>query len=128
LTLSGCEQRLLLIEGWRSRLNYVRAIFRVRKDVYAGRYDLVHAYYGLCGFVATCQGRVPVVVTYCGSDLNPGFAGRERAWMRSMLIIALGQVAALRASACIVRSREMLGRLRWRQARERARIVTSGVD
>ena len=66
LTLSGCEQRLLLIEGWRSRLNYVRAIFRVRKDVYAGRYDLVHAYYGLCGFVATCQGRVPVVVTYCG--------------------------------------------------------------
>jgi len=128
LTAAGSPQDVLVIEGWRSRANYLKAIGRVRRAVRTGRYDLVHAYYGLCGFVASCQTRIPFIVTYCGSDLNPGFAGRERALLRSLAVIALGQAAALRARACIVRSREMMGRLLWRRAREQGRIVVSGID
>ena len=128
LRAAGSVQELLQIEGWRSRANYLRAIGRIRRAVRTGRYDLVHAYYGLCGFVAACQTRLPLVVTYCGSDLNPGYAGRERAPIRSRAIIALGQAGALRARHCLVRSREMRDRLLWPPARARARIVVSGVD
>ena len=32
--------------------------------------DIVHAHYGLCGLVANMQRKVPVVVTYPGSDVN----------------------------------------------------------
>lgn len=32
--------------------------------------DIVHAHYGLCGLFANLQRRVPVVVTYHGSDIN----------------------------------------------------------
>jgi glycosyltransferase involved in cell wall biosynthesis len=128
LRAAGCVQDVLVIEGWRSRANYLWAIGRVRRAIRTKRYDLVHAYYGLCGFVAACQARLPLVVTYCGSDLNPGYAGRDRAWLRSKTIVALGQAAALRARCCLVRSQEMRGRLLWRGARERARIVVSGVD
>ena len=123
-----CGQEVLLIDGRQSRLNYLKAIWRVRRAVRSGRYDLVHAYYGLCGFVSAWQSSIPLVITYCGSDLNPGFAGRQRARLKSRVIIALGQIAALRASVCLVRSREMRGRLLGRRARDRARIVTSGVD
>ena len=128
LRAAGSLQEVLLIDGWRSRANYLRAIRRVRRAVGTGRYDLVHAYYGLCGFVAACQGRLPFVVTYCGSDLNPGYAGKERAPLRSRTIIALGQAAAVRAGKCLVRSREMKERLLWPAARTRAEIVVSGVD
>ncbi|HEU5182456.1 MAG TPA: glycosyltransferase [Candidatus Polarisedimenticolia bacterium] len=128
LRAAGSIQEVLQIEGWRSRTNYLRAIGRIRRAVNSGRHDLVHAYYGLCGFVAACQSRLPLVVTYCGSDLNPGYAGRERAPLKSRVIIALGQAAAVRARRCLVRSREMQDRLLWPGARARARIIVSGLD
>jgi glycosyltransferase involved in cell wall biosynthesis len=88
----------------------------------------LHAYYGICGFIAVCQSKVPVIITFCGSDLNPGFAGRRRTFLRSRIITTLGQLASLRAGACIVRSREMLARLRLQAVRQRTRIITSGID
>lgn len=31
--------------------------------------DLIHAYFGVAGFIAILQGKIPVITTYCGSDL-----------------------------------------------------------
>jgi teichuronic acid biosynthesis glycosyltransferase TuaC len=123
-----CEQDVLLIEGGRSRWNYLRAIGRIRREVSSGKHDLVHAYYGLCGFAAIWQRRVPVVVTFCGSDLNPGFAGERRAPLLSALVFALSQLASLRARACIVRSQAMLERIISPRARKRTLILASGID
>src|SRR5262249_50352067 len=111
LSALGCKQDLMIIESKKSRMEYLRGIVRVRRAIKTGCYDLVHAYYGLCGFVAVCQGAVPVVITYCGSDLNPGFAGCHRAPFRSRVIAALGQLAAVRAAASLVQSTEMLRRI-----------------
>ena len=124
----GCEQDVLVIQGKNKFTKYLSGILAVRRRVRRGCYSHLHAYYGLCGFVAVCQNALPVIITFCGSDLNRGFAGRRKARVRSLVIIALGQLAALRADLCIVRSREMLSRLRWFKARERARIITSGLD
>jgi glycosyltransferase involved in cell wall biosynthesis len=128
LSLVGCRQDLLIIDGWRSRFEYLKAIFRIRKAIRERHYDLIHAYYGLCGFAAVFQARVPLAVTYCGSDLNPGFAGNCKSPLKSRIIVALGQIAALRATACIVQSREMLRRIFWLGAKERAHVLTCGVD
>jgi len=128
LSIAGCPHEVLLIDGRQSRWNYLKGIWRVNRALRGGRFGMVHAYYGLCGFVASLQFRVPLMVSYCGSDLNPGFAGRERAPLRSLLIFILGQVASWRAVVCVVRSQEMLSRLLLPWVRKRAHIVTSGVD
>jgi glycosyltransferase involved in cell wall biosynthesis len=124
----GCEQDVLVIKGRNRLTKYLSGIFAIRKRVRSGRYSHLHAYYGLCGFIASFQRELPVIVTFCGSDLNPGFAGRKRARFRSAIIITLGQLGALRASSCIVRSGEMLSRLPWYKTRQRSRIITSGLD
>jgi glycosyltransferase involved in cell wall biosynthesis len=124
----GCRQQVLIVDGWRSKWNYVKAIAAVRKEARSGRHDLIHAYYGLCGFLGVFQRQLPMVVTYCGSDLNPGFANLEKAPLLSGLIVALGQVAAGTAASCIVRSNAMRARIIWRRARAEASVVTSGID
>jgi glycosyltransferase involved in cell wall biosynthesis len=48
----------------------VTAANSVRRTVGAGRFDLVHAHYGLSGAAALLQRRVPVVTTFHGSDFS----------------------------------------------------------
>src|SRR5215471_17527430 len=108
----GCEQDLLVIRGKRNLVKYLSGLLELRRRIRSCSYSSVHAYYGLCGFVAMFQTKAPIVITFCGSDLNPGFAGRRRALVRSLLITSLGQLASLRAQVCIVRSHKMLARLR----------------
>ncbi len=61
---------LMQIDGRRGRLEYGRAVTRLRRRLRSGAYDLVHAHYGLTGAVAATQRDAPVVVTLHGSDLN----------------------------------------------------------
>ncbi|TMJ98184.1 MAG: glycosyltransferase family 4 protein [Actinobacteria bacterium] len=51
-------------------LNYVRAVRQIRAAVRTGAYDVLHAHYGLVGAVAVLQRRVPVVITFHGTDLS----------------------------------------------------------
>ena len=61
-----------LIEGDRPRWAYLREMHRLPAVVKKGRYDIVHAHFGLT-LVSTLRVRAPVVVTFHGSDLlaNP---------------------------------------------------------
>ncbi|HBG05926.1 MAG: hypothetical protein A2075_04040 [Geobacteraceae bacterium GWC2_58_44] len=61
-----------VIEGERPRWEYLREMLLLPAVVKKGRYDLVHAHFGLT-LVSTLLVRAPVVVTFHGSDLlvNP---------------------------------------------------------
>lgn len=59
-----------IVDGRSSTLNYFKAIPEVRRRVKQGDYDIVHAHYGLSGAVAMAQRKVPLVVTYHGSDVD----------------------------------------------------------
>src|SRR5271169_5117781 len=61
-----------VIEGLRPRWPYLREMLRLPAVVKKGGYDIVHAHFGLT-LVSTLLVRVPVVVTFHGSDLlvNP---------------------------------------------------------
>jgi glycosyltransferase involved in cell wall biosynthesis len=73
----GFDPEVLVVEGHRSRVEYLRAMRRVaRLMVGPTRYDLVHAHTGHCGVVACAQLRYPVVLSYVGYDLDPESADR----------------------------------------------------
>ncbi len=61
-----------VIEGERPRWAYLREILLLPDVVKKGRYDIVHAHFGLT-LVSTLLVRAPLVITFHGSDLlvNP---------------------------------------------------------
>lgn len=61
---------VMVVDGRASTLNYFKALPEVRRRVKAGSYDIVHAHYGLSGAVAMAQRKVPLVVTFHGSDVD----------------------------------------------------------
>lgn len=55
---------------------YVPAIVGIRRRVRAGRFDLVHAHYGLAAWCAKLAGAKPLAVTFHGTDVRHPVAGR----------------------------------------------------
>jgi len=98
---------------------------RFRRVIRKFRPQVIHAHYGTVTaiFAALGAGRIPLVITYRGSDLNrvPSARGLRPAAGR-----LLSQIAALRASRIVCVSRQLKGLLWWRRAR--VTILPSGVD
>ena len=65
----GVECQYYGVEG-KGGWSYFRQGPGLRKAIREFRPDVVHAHYGLCGVLANCQRKVPVVTTYHGSDIN----------------------------------------------------------
>lgn len=51
-------------------LGYVLGYFQLLGKIVSGKYNLVHAHYGLAGLIAVLQPFKPVVVTFHGCDVN----------------------------------------------------------
>lgn len=64
-----------LVEFEAGRANYPPAIAEVRRRLRQTRYDLVHAHYGLAGWVAALAGADPLVVTFHGTDARHPVVG-----------------------------------------------------
>jgi glycosyltransferase involved in cell wall biosynthesis len=120
----GVEFDTLFIDGRASRWNYLRAVLRMRRILREKRYDLIHAHFGLSGWVARCQFRVPVVVSFMGDDVlgRPRRDGRITVYGR--FFQASSFVLARIVDAVIVKSGEMKLRLRF----ESAHVIPNGVD
>src|SRR5262245_28992880 len=67
--IDGVEAELYSFEGGGMRA-YRRAIPKLRKHLKKHDYDVVHAHYGLTGWVARRAKAKPLVVTYHGTDLR----------------------------------------------------------
>src|SRR6201985_2359505 len=67
----------------RGRSHYVPALRRLRSLLRRERFDLVHAHYGLAGWVARLAGARPLLVTFHGTDVRHHLVGplsRRLAW------------------------------------------------
>jgi glycosyltransferase involved in cell wall biosynthesis len=132
----GLETDVIFVDGRNSRLTYARSIETVRTALAKNRYDLIHAHYGLSGWVGRFQRNVPLVVSFCGDDLlgTPRkpllFGGLNRRLPRtpmSLAIVGASHVLETLAQGIIVKSEEMRQRLLpW--SRERAHVIPNGVD
>ena len=120
----GVDYDVVFIDGRRSRWNYLRAIPELRRRLAQNRYDLIHAHFGLSGWVARCQWRVPVVVSFMGDDVlgRPRRSGQITLYGR--FLQASSWILARRVAAVIVKSREMKTRLDL----DSAHVIPNGVD
>jgi glycosyltransferase involved in cell wall biosynthesis len=60
----------------RGRGEYLPAVRRLRALLRRQRFDLVHAHYGLAGWVAKLAGARPLLVTFHGTDVRHRLVGR----------------------------------------------------
>jgi glycosyltransferase involved in cell wall biosynthesis len=96
-----------------NKLNYFSAALKVFLLSFKSKhYDIIHAYYGHCGVIARFQTRIPVVVTFRGSDLLSARDG------------PIGKIAAKLASSIIVMTEEM----KLESGRSDAAIIPFGVN
>jgi glycosyltransferase involved in cell wall biosynthesis len=72
----------------RGRSNYLPALRKLRALLRRERFDLVHAHYGLAGWVARLAGARPLLVTFHGTDVRHPIVGplsRRLAWRADLV-------------------------------------------
>jgi glycosyltransferase involved in cell wall biosynthesis len=75
LTAAGAKVDFFTFAGDKNPVNYLKAWWSVQRRLRARRYDVVHAQFGQTGILVAPK-RLPLVVTYRGSDLE-GMVGRD---------------------------------------------------
>jgi teichuronic acid biosynthesis glycosyltransferase TuaC len=108
----GLSVEVLAFDGRSQTREYLRAARRARQLARTGRFDVIHAHYGLSGAVALAQRSLPVVTTFHGSDTG------GVAWQRIV------SAAVARRSVPIFVNR-VGARLLWCRA---GHVIPAGVD
>jgi glycosyltransferase involved in cell wall biosynthesis len=120
----GVEFDVLYINGRESIWNYLRGVWQVRRQLRTKQYDLIHAHFGLSGWVARWQSRVPVVVSFMGDDVLGRPTRSGRITLAGHFLRISGFILARLATAVIVKSRQMASTL----GLPSAHIIPNGVD
>ena len=73
LMMQGVEVHAFFLRSRTSPVILIREWLRIRKDIARVRPSIVHAHFGSVTalFAALSAGRLPLVITYRGGDLNP---------------------------------------------------------
>lgn len=121
----GVQVDVMPIGGKKNSLNYVRLIGRLLHRKIPRGFDLVHAHYGLTGFFARFQRKLPLVVTYRGSDVFGIVGSNFQYTLKGRIIVMLSLRAARWADGVIAVSRKISERI---PARVPVHIIPSGVD
>jgi len=127
LVTTGAEVEVLFVDGRRGSWAYLAAVGRILAALRRGRFDVVHAHYGLTGFFAGFH-RHPLVVSFCGDDLMGTPDGRGGTLFVSRVARRLSWLAARRADAIICKSEGLRRALRRKADRDRAHVIGNGLD
>jgi len=104
---AGIDVELLLLTGSSRKWNYLNAMFQLRRLLASKTIDLIHAHIAYVGMVARMQWKLPVVVTYPGSDLLGLVKPQGKKALLSPLVVEAGRILARCVDASIVQSAEM---------------------
>ena len=106
-------------------LKYFYELYNLSKIDFK-KYDVVHAYFGASGFLANLQRRVPVITTFCGSDLlgviNNDF---KYNYLKSYIFKSASKLAYLLSKRTTTLSKELESKL---PSSKKNQIVSLGVD
>lgn len=120
----GVAYDVFFINGRASRWNYFRSVRKLRERLASHHYDLIHAHFGLSGWIARCQLTLPVVLTFHGDDLLGKFRFDGSITPLGRFFQASSLALAPIVSAIIVQSRPMQ-RMLWHA---KARVIPCGID
>ena len=125
LRARGMEVDYFPITG-KGGLNYLKNVGPLRRHLNAQRYDLIHAHYSLCGWVAVlaAAGRIPVVLSLMGDDAQGTFTGNNRVDVKSRYLILLTRLIQPFVQAIISKSAN-LEKAVWRK--KISHIIPNGV-
>jgi glycosyltransferase involved in cell wall biosynthesis len=124
LVAAGVEGRTFHLQSRTSPGVLLREWRRLRDEIREYRPDVVHAQYGTAtAFLCVLATRLPLIVTFRGSDLNPD---PDKGRLRCLLSRCMSQVAAWRAARIICVSEQLVDRLWW--GKRKVDIVPSGID
>ncbi|MCS6929682.1 MAG: glycosyltransferase family 4 protein [Saprospiraceae bacterium] len=100
-------------KGWK---NYLKNVLPLRRHLKMQQYDIIHAHYSLCGWVAVLasRGRVPVVVSLMGDDAQGTFIGPGQTDWRSWFLPVLTRLLQPFVQAIVVKAPQ-LARVVWRK-------------
>lgn len=84
------------IDGSKTKMNYIKSIFKLNYIIWKRKYDLVHIHFGLSGLYLLCpfRKRVPTLVTFHGSDIQ--IASTHNYW-----IVKISKIVAKKVDASI---------------------------
>src|SRR6266487_2176074 len=123
----GPKIEVEFVDGRRHGWKYGEGLLRVSRLARTGRFDVIHAHHGLCGFLCSFQPR-PLVVSYWGDDLLGTPSASGGITLKSRVIVLMSRFAALRADAINCESEEMRSRLPRSVNRSIAHVIPNGVD
>ena len=69
LLKNGLNVEYFLIKN-KGLFGYLKSYFLLLKKLASSKFDIVHAHYGLSGFISVFQAFAPVIITFHGSDIN----------------------------------------------------------
>jgi len=114
------------INGYSNKFNYLRAIvFVLMLNFTSGKkYDIIHAHYGISGFIARMQIRYKLLISFCGSDVlgkpNPSDSQSKI----SRLVVLLSKIAHRFADGSIAKTSQMVSVLKGPYCH----VIPNGVD
>jgi teichuronic acid biosynthesis glycosyltransferase TuaC len=109
--------------GLRGLFGYLRIALAVRRAVSSGRYDLIHAHYGLTATSCLFQ-PLPLVVTFHGSDIYGAINASARRTLKGVVERLASKLVAWRADIVIVVSSRMVTAI----PRAKPVVVPVGID
>ncbi len=122
---SGIELGYFLIKG-KGLKGYLKHIGRLRKELKLNDYDIIHAHYGFCGWVAVLTfKKIPKVVSFMGSDLAGGADESGRIRLSEHFYVYANRLLQLFIDFFIVKSKNLAVHVLFKS---KMRIIPNGVD
>jgi teichuronic acid biosynthesis glycosyltransferase TuaC len=122
---AGVDVDVFPFNGEKNPYNYLRAWARLRRQLQAKRYDLIHAQFGQSGLLAFPK-RLPLVVTFRGSDVLGIVRDGDGAYTRTgRLLQQASRFVAQHADAVIVVSAHLGEHL---HTSAPVHVIPSGLD
>jgi teichuronic acid biosynthesis glycosyltransferase TuaC len=112
LRKAGVDVEVLVLNGRPRKLIYPKGIFGLRRRLRDSGIQLVHAHYSYVGMVARTQWKIPVVVTYHGSDILGEISASGCVNWHGRLSAYAGHLLSRYVDAAIVQTDEMANKIK----------------
>lgn len=128
LKAAGIEISEGILDHRSSLSDFIRSGKGFRKAVKDHSAELVHVTWGtFSALLAVLFSPVPVVVSFCGSDILGGYTVTGKRAFRSYVSMLLSQLAAFKAKKIIAKSTKIKDAI-WSINRAKAQVIPNGVN
>jgi glycosyltransferase involved in cell wall biosynthesis len=113
------------IKGNINKFNYLKAAYQIQRLIRKNDFDIIHGHYVYSGWIAALQFRVPLVVSFMGSDLNGSARESGSLELQSYVDILLSKLLQYVAHGIIVKTEKMKHRI---FLKNKCIVLPNGVD